>query len=160
MNANDDWGDRPSDLTECPFCSPMAETDSHSLLIQELDVSWWRLSRDQGNRGACLLIFKIRHAETVEDLSPDDFLRYCRDLHFASRCIKELFRPDHVNYALLGNVVPHLHWHIIPRYKSEPRWGKPIWTTRRGEMQQKYLSQEEYELLLHSLRVCATKTQA
>ena len=36
-------------------------------------------------------------------------------------------KPDHINIASLGNVMPHLHWHIIPRYRADPRWGGPIW---------------------------------
>ena len=43
-------------------------------------------------------------------------------------------RPDHVNVESLGNVVPHLHWHIIPRYVGDARWGMPIWTTRSSAM--------------------------
>ncbi len=32
-----------------------------------------------------------------------------------------------MNYELLGNTNPSLHWHVIPRYKDDPRWGQPIW---------------------------------
>ena len=36
-------------------------------------------------------------------------------------------KPDHINVESLGNVVPHLHWHIIPRYVGDPMWGAPVW---------------------------------
>ena len=32
-----------------------------------------------------------------------------------------------MNVEQMGNALPHLHWHIVPRYKDDPRWGKPIW---------------------------------
>ena len=41
--------------------------------------------------------------------------------------IRECVHPDHLNVALLGNSCPHLHWSVIPRFRSDPRWGKPVW---------------------------------
>ena len=52
----------------------------------------------------------------------------------AERYVTRAFQPDHVNLECLGNTVPHLHVAIIPRYRSDPRWGHPIWTTSRAEM--------------------------
>jgi diadenosine tetraphosphate (Ap4A) HIT family hydrolase len=40
--------------------------------------------------------------------------------------VKQVFRPDNVNYSLLGNWVGHLHWHIYPRYASDPDFGQPM----------------------------------
>jgi len=39
-----------------------------------------------------------------------------------------------MNVAALGNQMAHLHWHIIPRYESDPRWGGPVWTSTEEEM--------------------------
>jgi len=35
--------------------------------------------------------------------------------------------PDKINLASLGNQVPHLHWHVIPRFKDDPHWPFAIW---------------------------------
>jgi diadenosine tetraphosphate (Ap4A) HIT family hydrolase len=45
--------------------------------------------------------------------------------------VREELRPDKVNLASLGNVVPHLHWHIVPRFRDDPHFPEPIWGTRR-----------------------------
>ena len=57
-----------------------------------------------------------------------------------------------VNIASIGQVVPHLHWHIIPRYKDDPRWGGPIWTTNPDEMRIVHLKDAEYEALAERIR--------
>jgi diadenosine tetraphosphate (Ap4A) HIT family hydrolase len=51
------------------------------------------------------------------------------DLAQAEAAIHASVTPDHINVESLGSTVPHLHWNIIPRYRSDPRWGRPIWTT-------------------------------
>ena len=45
---------------------------------------------------------------------------------------------------LLGNSMPHLHWHLVPRYMSDPMWGRPIWA---GNRRRKRLNEEGYKLL-------------
>mgnify|MGYP001818395886 CR=1 FL=1 len=46
-----------------------------------------------------------------------------------SRCLEQLFRPDKINIAAIGNVVPQLHIHHIARYRSDACWPAPVWGT-------------------------------
>jgi diadenosine tetraphosphate (Ap4A) HIT family hydrolase len=133
MHTNLGWG-QPIIDGECPFCSQLPQVNEHSVEVIDLRVSAWRLSRDQGNPGNSLLIFRIRHAESIAELSDVELQAFSADLRTADRCLQRSLHPDHMNYAVLGNVVPHLHWHLIPRYRTETRWGMPVWTTARNEM--------------------------
>ena len=63
-----------------------------------------------------------------------------------------VMRPDHINVESLGNVVPHLHWHIVPRYVGDPRWGMPIWTTPLSAMPDTRLEASDRGMLLRELR--------
>lgn len=65
------------------------------------------------------------HVEQITELSPLQFSRFSQDLLRTSAIVKEVFEPDKVNYALLGNWYPHLHWHVYPRYRHEPDFGQP-----------------------------------
>jgi diadenosine tetraphosphate (Ap4A) HIT family hydrolase len=44
-----------------------------------------------------------------------------------SRCLMELYRPDKLNIAAIGNLVPQLHLHHIARYQADPAWPHPVW---------------------------------
>ncbi|TRO62052.1 HIT family protein [Candidatus Bathyarchaeota archaeon] len=67
-----------------------------------------------------------RHAEDLTELPPQEYSRFCWDMLECARAVQEVFRPDKLNYALLGNWVDHVHWHIYPRYKSDPDFGQPM----------------------------------
>ena len=43
------------------------------------------------------------------------------------QAIRELFKPDKINLASFGNMVPHVHWHIIPRWQDDRHFPEPIW---------------------------------
>jgi diadenosine tetraphosphate (Ap4A) HIT family hydrolase len=62
----------------------------------------------------------------------------------AALAIVRSFAPDHMNYESLGNVVPHLHVHLVPRYRDDPRWGAPIWLAGLGDMQRRVLPDADY----------------
>jgi len=53
---------------------------------------------------------------------------------------------------LLGNVISHLHWHLVPRRRDDPRWGGPIWTTSLTEMKQTLLPPDERASLIAQIR--------
>ena len=64
----------------------------------------------------------------------------------------QVLRPDHINVAILGNVVPHLHWLIVPRYRDDPRWEAPIWTTTQAEMPVTFMAWEERARLIKEIQ--------
>lgn len=137
--------------TDCPFDSPRPQSNDYWDFIAPLSVSSLYLSKNQTYRGQCLLILD-RHAVRPEELSADEWAAFCRDLHGAEKVVARAVRPDHVNVALLGNVVPHLHWHIVPRYRDDPRWGAPIWTSSFAEMPDERLEPSDHAHLVASLR--------
>ncbi|HXZ46193.1 MAG TPA: HIT family protein, partial [Pseudolabrys sp.] len=47
------------------------------------------------------------------------------------RALRDLLHPDKINLASLGNQVPHVHWHVIPRFIDDAHFPDTIWATRR-----------------------------
>jgi diadenosine tetraphosphate (Ap4A) HIT family hydrolase len=47
--------------------------------------------------------------------------------------MRRVLAPDKINLASFGNVVPHLHWHIVPRFADDAHWPQPTWGTRQRE---------------------------
>ena len=138
--------------TNCPFCAPRPSENQFWSLVTTLSVSSLYLHKIQTYRGYAVLIFDPRHVNRLSELSSPECASYCNDLHVAQRAIEQTMKPDHVNVAALGNQISHLHWHIIPRYESDPRWGGPIWTTTEQEMDLVYLSDPEHRKLATEIR--------
>jgi len=132
--------------------APREASNDHWDLVAPLTVSSLYLTTNQTYRGHCQLIFDPRHVTAPSQLSPDEWAAYCADLYAAQRAIVGVLRPDHLNVELLGNVVPHLHWHIIPRYRIDPRWGQPVWATPLSSMPDTRLEPSDRQALLTELR--------
>jgi diadenosine tetraphosphate (Ap4A) HIT family hydrolase len=45
--------------------------------------------------------------------------------------VREVMQPDKINVASLGNMTPHVHWHVIPRYEDDAHFPDPIWAETR-----------------------------
>ena len=120
--------------TGCPLCGPRPDSNAEWDLVAKLRISSLYLAKNQTYRGQCLLIFDPRHAARPDQLSIAEWSDFTADLRDASDAVTSAVRPDHVNVASLGNVVPHLHWHVIPRRLGDPRWGAPIWTEPMPEL--------------------------
>ena len=136
----------------CPMDHPREAANDHWDLVAPLTVSSLYLTANQTYRGHCQLIFDPRHATSPSQLSPEEWTAYAADLYDAQRAIVSVVKPDHLNVELLGNVVPHLHWHIVPRYTTDARWGQVIWTTPLSAMPDTRLEPAARQALLASLR--------
>ncbi len=143
----------------CPLDAPRPGSTDEWDMVVPLTVSTLYLFKNQTYRGHCLLILDVRHATRPDELPKEEWLQFCADLHTAEQAIIRTVDPDHINIATLGNVTPHLHWHIVPRYRNDPRWGAPIWLSQAGDMPDTRLDPKEHASLLQSLcRTLASST--
>jgi diadenosine tetraphosphate (Ap4A) HIT family hydrolase len=55
------------------------------------------------------------------------------DVCRVAAALDAVYRPTKMNYELLGNMVPHLHWHLVPRFAGDPLWPRPIWSEPHAE---------------------------
>jgi diadenosine tetraphosphate (Ap4A) HIT family hydrolase len=77
-------------------------------------------------RGHAIVVFRGRHVADFTALSPTEVAEYWRDIQSVAKMIERVFAPCHMNYQLLGNSVPHLHVHLVPRYLDDPAPEKPL----------------------------------
>jgi len=137
---------------DCPFCTQRSDDNQFWSKVAVLSVSSLYLHKIQTYRGYAVLIFDPRHATCPSDLSSQEWTSLCKDLHLAQRAIERVTNPDHMNVAALGNQIAHLHWHIIPRYENDSRWGNPIWTTKEEEMEIVHISDADHRKLVEAIR--------
>lgn len=85
--------------------------------------------------GFCRVIWQTHVAE-MTDLVPDDRQHFMAVVQAVETVVRSLVSPDKINLASLGNVVPHLHWHVIPRWRDDSHFPAPIWApaTRPGAL--------------------------
>jgi diadenosine tetraphosphate (Ap4A) HIT family hydrolase len=67
------------------------------------------------------------HVREVSDLADEDRLLLNDAVWKLEQAVREVMQPLKVNVASLGNVVPHLHWHVIPRYADDAHFPAPVW---------------------------------
>lgn len=73
------------------------------------------------------------HVREMTDLTEAD-RRHCMDTVFrVESLLREVMSPHKINLAQFGNVVPHVHWHIIPRWTEDPHFPNPVWGARQRE---------------------------
>jgi diadenosine tetraphosphate (Ap4A) HIT family hydrolase len=137
---------------DCPFDLPRDGIEEFMCPIRELSAATLYLSRHQTYRGSCVLIFDPRHVTRIDELCSEEWTAFAHDLGVAERAVFRALEPDHMNVASLGAVIPHLHWHIIPRYRNDPRWGGPVWTTRKEDGPRTELEQVDYDALVAAIR--------
>ncbi len=82
---------------------------------------------DDANHPWLILIPKVADAVEIIDLSPAQRTQLTAEIDTAARALKALFKPDKLNVAALGNLVPQLHVHVIARYHTDIAWPRPVW---------------------------------
>jgi diadenosine tetraphosphate (Ap4A) HIT family hydrolase len=76
--------------------------------------------------GFCRVVWR-EHVNEMSALTASD-VHHLMDIVLATeRAVRRTVQPDKINLASLGNLVPHLHWHVIPRWKDDSHFPAPIW---------------------------------
>jgi diadenosine tetraphosphate (Ap4A) HIT family hydrolase len=76
--------------------------------------------------GFCRVILK-RHARELTDLAESERNALMAVVFAVEEAVREAMKPDKVNVASLGNMTPHVHWHVVPRYRDDRHFPHPIW---------------------------------
>ena len=111
----------------CPLCESVAGElvwqgpDHRVILADEPDYP-----------GFCRVIWDA-HVREMSDLSADDALRLMTTVLAVERAVRRCLMPYKVNLASLGNVVPHVHWHVIPRFLDDRHYPDPVWAAPRRD---------------------------
>ncbi len=73
------------------------------------------------------------HVKEVTDLNELDRMLLMDVLWQVEHVIREVMQPEKINLASLGNMVPHLHWHLIPRYTDDAHFPAPVWAEAKRQ---------------------------
>ncbi len=113
----------PSRLSDCSLCS-----------LSE-DAVWWGdgfcavVSAQDARYPGYLRVIWRAHVAEMSDLSDEEAGHLWRVLMGVERALRQVMRPDKINLASFGNYVPHLHWHVIPRYRDDPHFPEAYWAS-------------------------------
>ncbi|MFZ6692008.1 HIT family protein [Undibacterium sp. SXout20W] len=94
----------------------------------------WRviLVDDANYPGFCRVIWND-HVKEMTDLSEADRNGFMQTVWTTESVIRAVMQPHKMNLASLGNMVPHLHWHLIPRYTDDAHFPHPVWAAANAE---------------------------
>jgi diadenosine tetraphosphate (Ap4A) HIT family hydrolase len=82
--------------------------------------------------GFCRVIWNA-HVKEMTDLPAADRGHLMAVVFEVEAVLRDALRPDKINLASLGNLTPHLHWHLIPRWRDDPHFPGSVWSPRQRE---------------------------
>lgn len=100
--------------------------EADSILIRDLELSQLRLNNVK-TVPWLILVPKRAGIKEIYELMPPDRVMLVEEIAKASKALVELYAPDKINVAALGNAVPQLHVHVIARFASDAAWPDPVW---------------------------------
>lgn len=111
----------------CELCQPSGE----SVLWQD-ELCRVILAGNADYPGFCRVVWHD-HVQEMSDLNAIQQNRLMHIVFSVEAALRDALKPDKINLASLGNVVPHLHWHVIPRFAHDKHYPNPIWGEPRRD---------------------------
>lgn len=101
--------------------------------IADLGPAILYLHDDQFFPGWSVLVLK-RHATELYELARDERSALIEVVSRVARVLAVTYDARKMNYALLGNQIPHVHWHLMPRLTADPAPDSPVWSVRHAPL--------------------------
>ena len=125
---------------DCPLCrdaaAPALWRDDRCRVVSAADADY----------PAFLRVIWQAHVREMTDLDPAGQQHLLRVVLAVERVLRTELAPDKVNLATLGNQVPHLHWHVIPRFADDAHFPQPVWGARQRDSDTAALAQRRARL--------------
>jgi diadenosine tetraphosphate (Ap4A) HIT family hydrolase len=111
----------------CEMCEAgRPDAGRYGIRIYEGKYSDAYLQRAGVQRGYTLVIWRGRHVSEPTELDEAEAAGYWAEVLAVARALISVYEPLKMNYETLGNSLPHLHTHLVPRYTEDPRPGQPF----------------------------------
>lgn len=141
-----------SDVAGCELCSGTGgdvvhRTESYRVVLVD----------DPNYPGFCRVIWN-EHVREMSELAESDRAALMAAVWQVEAVMLEVMAPTKVNLASLGNAVPHLHWHVIPRFADDAHFPTPVWAAPQRETDAATLAQRR--AMLPALRVALLRRLA
>jgi diadenosine tetraphosphate (Ap4A) HIT family hydrolase len=108
----------------CKACQGRWPRADH--FIADLGLSNAYLHEDQFFPGWTLLVLK-QHATELFHLAPTERIQLMEEVSLVAQSLAQVYEARKINYELLGNQLPHIHWHLIPLLADDPAPLEPVW---------------------------------
>jgi len=111
-----------STLPDCQYCRK--DQRLHDLMIElaPLSVSTLYLFKEQTYRGRCIVAYH-GHVNELYELPDAELAKFTRDVARAAKAIRTAMGAAKINYGAYSDKLPHLHFHLVPKYVDGPAWG-------------------------------------
>lgn len=136
----------------CLICDRIAliKESKNPFFVCELETGYVVLGDHQRFRGYTLFLCK-EHVSELHQLPYDFKTKYLEEMTLVAQAVFNVYKPDKMNYELLGNGASHVHWHLFPRYHGDlGKYGNdgkgPVWWLPKEEMWAPEYSPSEVEL--------------
>lgn len=133
----------------CMYCSKDARLTDLMIEVAELDASVLYLFREQTYRGRCIVAFKDGHRNELFELSAEERRRFMDDVARVAAAVKSAFGAQKINYGAYGDKMPHVHFHIVPKYTDAPKWGSTFDMMPETKV---FLSDEAYDDVIRVIK--------
>ncbi len=113
---------------DCLICNRISQIqlNTNPYFVAELRTGYVVLGDFQFFHGYTLFLCK-QHVPELHQLEAQFRLNFLDEMSAVAQAVFEGFKPIKLNYELLGNSEPHLHWHLFPRHTNDPMLRSPVW---------------------------------
>ena len=126
-------------MTNCALCKDELKPEEGQLIWRGDDCRII-LVNDSDLPGFCRVVWN-RHVSEMTDLTYGEREHLMTLVFAVEKGVRHVMHPDKVNLAALGNMVPHIHWHVIPRFKDDAFYPGSAWSKRVQETPAAILSE-------------------
>ena len=133
----------------CFYCDPENEGRLNLMtIIGEMEYSRVYLMKDQAHKGRCVVALK-EHVSELSDLSDKACAGYMQEVAAVAGAVKKLWGCKKINLAAFGDKLPHLHFHVVPKYEDGFEFGGNFEITNPNPV---FLSDEEYQEMINAIK--------
>jgi len=137
-----------SELPDCLYCRKDQRLHDLMIEIAPLGASTLYLFKEQTHPGRCVVAYR-GHVNELFELPDAELALFTKDVARAARAVKTAFGAAKINYGAYSDRLPHLHFHLVPKYKEGPGFGG---TFEMMPASKKLLTDAEYAAAIGAMR--------